>query len=86
MKKKLLFVVSIIAGILILISVVIPVIIGTIDKAQASIGVIGGADGPTSVVVAGVIGTFGFGSLILRMLFGVLLIVIGIWWIKKNIS
>lgn len=83
MKKKLLFVVSIVAGSLILLSVVIPIIIGAFDKTQSSIGVIGGADGPTSIVVTGVIDTFGFGSSILKMLLGIFLIVIGIWWIRK---
>ena len=83
MKKKTLFVTSIIVGILILVSVVVPIIIGVVEKTQASIGVIGGADGPTSIMI---VGAFGSGSLILKTLLGIILIVIGRWWLKRNKS
>ena len=86
MKKKTLFVTSIIVGILILVSVVVPIIIGVVEKTQASIGVIGGADGPTSIMIVGVVSAFGSGSLILKTLLGVMLIVIGHWWLKRNKS
>ena len=54
--KKALSIISIIAGGLVLLSVVAPVIIGAVLKAQtaaSSIGIIGGADGPTSIYVSG---------------------------------
>ena len=80
--KKVLSVISIIAGGLTLLSVAAPVIMGAILKAQAAstVGIIGGADGPTAVMLVGVIGT---GSVIFEIVIGVLLIGVGIWGIKK---
>ena len=73
--KKALSIISIIAGGLVLLSVVAPMIIGAILKAQTaanSIGIIGGADGPTAIVL---VGTVGVGSIIVEIVIGVLLIV-----------
>ena len=58
-------------------------IIGAILKAQTaanSIGIIGGADGPTAIVL---VGTVGAGSIIVEIVIGVLLIVAGIWGLRK---
>ena len=81
--KKALSIISIIAGGLFLLSVVAPVIIGAVLKAQTaanSIGIIGGADGPTAIMVVGVTGV---GSIIVESVVGVLLIIIGIWGLRK---
>ena len=81
--KKALSIISIIAGGLVLLSVVAPVIIGAVLKAQtaaSSIGIIGGADGPTAIMVVGVTGV---GSIIVESVVGVLLIIIGIWGLRK---
>lgn len=80
--KKVVSIVAIVAGALTLLSVVAPMILGLILKAQAasSVGIIGGADGPTAIMLVGVIGT---GSVIVEVVVGVLLIVTGIWGLKK---
>ena len=80
--KKVLSIILIIAGGLVLLSVAAPVIMGAILKAQAaaSVGIIGGADGPTVIMLAG---TIGAGSLIVEIVIGVLLIAAGIWGLRK---
>ena len=80
--KKVVSIVAIVAGVLTLLSVVAPMILGLILKAQAasSIGIIGGADGSTAIMLVGVIGT---GSVIVEIVLGVLLIVAGIWGLNK---
>ena len=81
--KKALSIISIIAGGLVLLSVVAPVIIGAVLKAQtaaSSIGIIGGADGPTAIMVVGVTGV---GSIFVESVVGVLLVIIGIWGLRK---
>lgn len=80
--KKILSIISIVAGSLILLSVAAPMIMGLILKSQASgaIGIIGGADGPTTIFLAG---TLGAGGMIIKFLIGVLLIAVGIWGLRK---
>ena len=81
--KKAFSIISIIAGGLVLLSVVAPVIIGAVLKAQtaaSSIGIIGGADGPTAIMVVGVTGV---GSIFVESVVGVLLVIIGIWGLRK---
>ena len=81
--KKALSIISIIAGGLVLLSVAAPMIIGAILKTQtasSSIGIIGGADGPTAIMVVGAVGA---GSVIIEIVIGVLLIVAGIWGLRK---
>jgi len=81
--KKTLSIIAIIAGGLVLLGVAIPMIMGVILKAQAatsSIGIIGGADGPTAIML---VGTIGAGSVIVEILIGVLLIAVGIWGLRK---
>lgn len=80
--KKVLSIISIIAGGLVLLSVVVPMVMGVILKAHAasSVGIIGGADGPTAIMLVGVMGT---GSVIFEIVIGVLLIGVGIWGLKK---
>ena len=80
--KKVLSIISIIAGGLVLLSVTAPVIMGAILKAQAAstVGIIGGADGPTSIMLVGVIGT---GSVIFEIVIGAFLIAVGIWGLRK---
>lgn len=82
MKKKL-SIILIIAGSLSLLSVVVPMVIAAVLKAQtssASIGVIGGADGPTSIVL---VGTLAMGSIILEVFIGIIFIAAGIWGLKR---
>lgn len=80
--KKAMSIIAIIVGILILLSVVIPLIIGVILEVNvaSSVGIIGGADGPTTVLV---VGTLGVGSIITEVVIGFLLIIVGIWGYRK---
>ena len=81
--KKVLSIIGIVSGSLILSSVVVPMIIGEILKAQTvvdSIGIIGGADGSTAIMI---VGTVGAGDILIEIVIGVLLIVAGIWGLKK---
>lgn len=81
--KKALSIISIVAGGLLLLSVIAPMIIGAILSSQpsGSVGIIGGADGPTAVFV---VGTFGAGGVIIESVIGVLLIAVGIWGLIKS--
>ena len=81
--KKILSVISVIAGGVVLLGVVAPMIIGLILEAQAeagTIGIIGGADGPSAIML---VGTIGAGSVVVEVLIGVLLIAVGIRGLKK---
>ena len=81
--KKILSIISISVGGLVLLGVAIPPIVGAVLKAQTaagSVGIIGGADGPTAIFLAG---TLGAGSVIVEVLIGVLLIAVGIWGLRK---
>ena len=81
--KKMVSIISIIAGSISLLSVVVPMIIAAVLKVQtssASIAVIGGADGPTSIVL---VGTLAMGSIIFEVLVGIILIAAGMWGLKK---
>ena len=50
-------------------------------KEKAALGIIGGADGPTSIFVAGRVGNdIGY----LGMFFCILLLIIGVWVIFRN--
>ena len=85
--KKIISIIAIIAGVLVLLSVAAPVIIGAIlefqMKAQiaGAVGIIGGADGPTSIMVTGVTRV---GSVVTEVVAGVLLIIAGIWGLRKR--
>ena len=81
--KKVISIVAIVAGAVTLLSVVAPMILGLMLKAQAasSVGIIGGADGPTAIMLVGVIGT---GSIIVEIVVGVLLVTAGTWGLKKS--
>ena len=81
--KKVIFWIAVIAGGMLLLSVVVPMIIGAVVQAPAAgtVGIIGGADGPTAIMLAGVIGTNG---IVFGVVIGVLLIAVGIWGLKKN--
>lgn len=80
--KKVLSISAIVAGGLVLISAVSPMIIGAVLEAQVSnsVGIIGGADGPTAIMV---VGTLGVGSLVVEIVVGILLIIAGIWGCRK---
>ena len=81
--KKILSIISIIAGGLVLLGVAIPPIVGAVLKAQtaaSSVGIIGGADGPTAIML---VGTIGAGSVIAEIVIGILLIAAGIWGLRK---
>ena len=76
--KKALSIISIVAGGLVLLGVIVPMIIGAILTSQpsGSVGIIGGSDGPTAVFV---VGTLGAGGVIFESVIGVLLVAVGIW-------
>ena len=80
--KKTISIIAIIAGGLVLLSVVAPMIVGAILEAQFtnSVGIIGGADGPTAIMLTG---TVGAGSVIIEIVIGVLLLAAGIWGLRK---
>lgn len=86
--KKVLSIIVLIIGILIVLSNIAPMIIGAIMRMQisdsigSSVGIIGGADGPTTIMVAGIVGATVF-RVIAKIVVGVLLIVSGILGIKK---
>jgi len=82
MMKKILSIIAIIAGVLVLFSVAAPMIMGAILEAQAaaSVGIIGGADGPTAIMLVGAVGA---GSVIIEIVLGVLLIAAGIWGLRR---
>ena len=82
--KKTVSIISIIAGGLVLLGVAVPWIMGLIVKAQtaaSSVGIIGGADGPTAILL---VGTIGAGSIIVEIVIGVLLIGLGIFGLRKR--
>jgi len=80
--KKVISIIAIVAGGLLLLSVIAPMIVGAVlaNQVPDSVGIIGGADGPTAVFV---VGTLGAGSVIVEIVIGVLLIAIGIWGLIK---
>lgn len=82
MVKKIILIAAIIVGAFMVISGFAPMIMVAILEAQvaSSVGIIGGADGPTAVMVSGVSGT---GSVVLEIVVGVLLVIAGICGIKK---
>jgi len=83
--KKVISIVGIILGAVVIVCNVASMIIGAILRMQisnsASIGIIGGVDGPTSILIAGRIGS---GSVISELLIGVLLVGAGIWGYRKS--
>ena len=83
MVKKIISIAIIILGAYMVIGGVAPMIIGAVLKAQvaSTVGIIGGADGPTAILVSRVIGT---GYVVLEIVVGVLLIVAGILGLKKH--
>ena len=86
--KKVLSIIVLILGVLIVLSNITPMIVGAIMRMQisnsigSSMGIIGGADGPTAIMVAGIVGATVF-RVIAKIVVGVLLIVAGILGIKK---
>ena len=77
--KKVISIAIIIVGALLIIGGIAPMVVGTILQVQipsASVGIIGGADGPTAIMVTGVSGT---GNVAVEIIVGILLIVVGIW-------
>lgn len=81
--KKILSIISIIAGGLVLLGVAAPMIMGVVLKAQAAsaVGIIGGADGPTAIML---VGTIGAGSVVVEVAIGILLLAVGIWGLRKR--
>ena len=85
--KKIISIIAIVAGGLVLLSVAASVLIGAIlefqMKAQVagSVGIIGGADGPTAIMVTGVTRV---GSVVTEVVAGILLIIAGIWGLRKR--
>ena len=80
--KKAISVAAIVVGVLALLSVAVPVIIGNIFEMTPpeSVGIIGGADGPTAIMLAGTVGS---GTIIIAVAIGALLITAGILGLVK---
>ena len=87
--KKVLSIIVLIIGVLIVLGNIAPMIITAImsmqisDSVGSSVGIIGGADGPTTIMVAGIVGASVL-RVVGEILVGVLLIVAGILGIKKS--
>ena len=83
MVKKIILITIIIVGTFMVLGGVAPMIIGAILKVQVAntMGIIGGADGPTSIMVSGVIGT---GNVVFEIVVGILLILAGILGLRKH--
>lgn len=87
MIKRIISIAVMIVGAFMVIGGVAPMVVGAILEARMeaqianSVGIIGGADGPTAVMV---VGTLGMGSVIAKILIGALLVVVGIWGCRKN--
>ena len=87
--KKVLSIIVLIIGVLIVLGNIAPMIITAIMSMQisnsvgSSVGIIGGADGPTTIMVAGIVGASVL-RVVGEILVGVLLIVAGILGIKKS--
>ena len=85
--KKAISIIAIAAGALVLLSVAAPVLIGTILEFQmksqvaGAVGIIGGADGPTSIMITGVTRV---GSVVTEVVVGALLIIAGILGLRKS--
>lgn len=82
--KKVISIVAIIVGALVLLGVAAPMIMGmvfTISSTNSSVAIIGGADGPTAIMIAE---TASIGSIIIAIAIGVLFIVAGIWGLRKK--
>lgn len=88
-ERKVLSIIVLILGVLIVLGNVAPMIIVAIIRMQipnsigSSVGIIGGADGPTAIMVAGIVGANVI-RVIAKIVVGVLLIVAGILGIKKS--
>ena len=83
--KKALSIAAIVIGVFALLCVAAPMIIGIIYQIPTpeSVGIIGGADGPTAFMVSGMIST---GNGVIETVVGILLIVTGILGLKKAIK
>lgn len=82
--KKVLSILAITVGSLAILCGVVPMIIGIILEmsAPSSVGIIGGADGPTTIMIAGTVGIWSFFTVIA---IGVLLLIIGICGLIKRL-
>ena len=80
--RKVLSILAIIVGSLAILSGVAPMLIGIIlgISTPSSVWIIGGADGPTSIMVAGSVGIW---SVIAVLVMGILLLVTGILGLRK---
>lgn len=81
--KKTISIVAIVAGALTLLSIAVPLITGFVFQAptSGSVGIIGGADGPTAIMIAKTVGASG---IIVPTAAGILLIATGIWGFKRS--
>ena len=73
-------------GVLILLGSAVPMLIGVIVAViaelsmPASVGIIGGADGPTAIMISSI---SGIGGTVVMIAIGILLIAAGIWGLIK---
>lgn len=81
--RKVLSFTAIVVGGLLLISTLVPMLIGLLITASAeptAVGIIGGADGPTAIMITA---STGLGGMILAGIAGILLIAAGIWQLVR---
>lgn len=81
--KKVLSILAIIFGSLAILSGVVPMLIGIIlgMATPSSVGFIGGADGPTAIMI---VGSAGIWSVITVLAIGILLLATGIWGLRRK--
>ena len=77
--KKTISVTVIIAGVVAMLCAVVPIFVSAVSEAS-SVGIIGGADGPTAIMVSGDLSTSG---VIVAVIVGILLVATGILVLKK---
>lgn len=82
-KRKKISITAIILGAIALLSVIVPMIIGIIlvVSKPTSVGFIGGADGPTAIMI---VGSAGIWSVITVLAIGILLLATGIWGLRRK--
>ncbi|MBE6970984.1 MAG: hypothetical protein E7446_02550 [Ruminococcaceae bacterium] len=80
--QKALSIAAVAIGALVMLSAAATRMIGAVFSVPTpdSVGVIGGADGPTVIMLSG---TVGAGSVIIAIAIGFLLIIAGVWGLRK---
>ena len=85
--KKAISIAAIVVGVLTVLSTAAPMIIANIfveSPTSGSVGIIGGADGPTAILVSQTLIADNVLAVLAALAIGVLLVIAGIWGLKKT--